>query len=185
MAEYRKVYGLGAEFDSAGALMQAAEKIRDAGFSKWDVHSPFPIHGMDQAMGHVTKYWVSAARVLRWHHRTPSRRCVLNLHSVPWAVSDHCPRQAVHLGHAAGFLSHHLRAHDSLLGFHDHFRLVDYKPASEVGITRSSIGSGSAARRMTGSSSSSRRGTQRSFPETKACELLEEIGGQHVTLIHD
>ena len=45
MAEYRKIYGLGAQFDSAAALMKAAEKIRDAGFSKWDVHSPFPVHG--------------------------------------------------------------------------------------------------------------------------------------------
>jgi hypothetical protein len=27
------------------------KKIRDAGFQKWDVFSPFPIHGMDEAMG--------------------------------------------------------------------------------------------------------------------------------------
>jgi len=59
MAEYRKVYGLGAEFDSAASLMQAAEKIRDAGFSKWDVHTPFPVHGMDAAMG-LGKSWLSA-----------------------------------------------------------------------------------------------------------------------------
>ena len=59
MAEYRKVYGLGAEFDSAASLMQAAEKIRDAGFSKWDVHTPFPVHGMDKAMG-LGKSWLSA-----------------------------------------------------------------------------------------------------------------------------
>jgi hypothetical protein len=58
MAEYRKVYGIGAEFDSAAALTVAAEKIRDAGFSKWDVHSPFPIHGMDRAMG-LGKSWLS------------------------------------------------------------------------------------------------------------------------------
>jgi len=51
MSQSRKVYGLGAEFESAGALLAAAEKIRDHGFSKWDVHTPFPIHGMDAAMG--------------------------------------------------------------------------------------------------------------------------------------
>ena len=45
------LHGLGAEFSSASALMQAAEKIRDSGFRKWDVYSPFPIHGMDAAMG--------------------------------------------------------------------------------------------------------------------------------------
>ena len=58
MAEYRKIYGLGAQFDSAAALMKAAEKIRDAGFTKWDVHTPFPVHGMDKAMG-LGKSWLS------------------------------------------------------------------------------------------------------------------------------
>jgi hypothetical protein len=59
MAEYRKVYGLGAEFDSAAELLQAAEKVRDAGFKRWDVHTPFPVHGMDAAMG-LGKSWLSA-----------------------------------------------------------------------------------------------------------------------------
>jgi len=45
------VYGIAAEFQSARDLYHAAEKIREAGFSKWDVFSPFPIHGMDEAMG--------------------------------------------------------------------------------------------------------------------------------------
>jgi hypothetical protein len=45
------VYGIAAEFHSARDLYHAAEKIRDAGFSRWDVFSPFPIHGMDEAMG--------------------------------------------------------------------------------------------------------------------------------------
>jgi Protein of unknown function (DUF3341) len=40
-----------AEFPSAAALYGAAEKVRDAGFKFWDVHSPFPIHGMNKAMG--------------------------------------------------------------------------------------------------------------------------------------
>jgi len=59
MADNRKIYGMGAEFPSATALFQAAEKIRDKGFKKWDVHSPFPIHGMDAAMG-LGKSWLSA-----------------------------------------------------------------------------------------------------------------------------
>ena len=45
------VYGIAAEFQSARDLYHAAEKIRDAGFRRWDVFSPFPIHGMDGAMG--------------------------------------------------------------------------------------------------------------------------------------
>jgi len=46
-----KVYGYLAEFSSPKELYHAAEKIRDAGFAKWDAHSPYPIHGMDAAMG--------------------------------------------------------------------------------------------------------------------------------------
>ena len=40
-----------AEFDNPAQLLGAAEKIRDAGYKKFDCHSPFPIHGMDAAMG--------------------------------------------------------------------------------------------------------------------------------------
>lgn len=45
------VFGVAAEFSCARDLYRAAEKIRDAGFQRWDVFSPFPIHGMDEAMG--------------------------------------------------------------------------------------------------------------------------------------
>jgi len=40
-----------AEFDNPAHLLEAAEKIRDAGYKNFDCHSPFPIHGMDDAMG--------------------------------------------------------------------------------------------------------------------------------------
>ena len=40
-----------AEFKDPGALLHAAEKVRDEGYIKFDCHSPFPIHGMDDAMG--------------------------------------------------------------------------------------------------------------------------------------
>ncbi|MEP6809267.1 MAG: DUF3341 domain-containing protein [Chthoniobacterales bacterium] len=54
-----KVYGIAAEYPTAAALFHAAEKVRDAGFKRWDVYSPFPIHGMDGAMG-LGKSWLSA-----------------------------------------------------------------------------------------------------------------------------
>lgn len=38
-------------FDTAGALKSAAEQVRDEGYRVWDSHSPFPIHGMERAMG--------------------------------------------------------------------------------------------------------------------------------------
>ena len=45
-----KPYGILAEFDSPAAILSAAEKVRDAGYSRWDVFTPFPIHGMDKVM---------------------------------------------------------------------------------------------------------------------------------------
>ncbi len=40
-----------AEFEKPDDVMHAAEKVRDAGYEKWDVHTPYPLHGMDKAMG--------------------------------------------------------------------------------------------------------------------------------------
>lgn len=53
------LFAMAAEVPSATALYQAAEKVRAAGYSRWDVYSPFPVHGMDHAMG-LKKSWLSA-----------------------------------------------------------------------------------------------------------------------------
>lgn len=45
------LYGLMAEFDTPADLMRAAERVRQEGFRWWDCHTPFPVHGMDKAMG--------------------------------------------------------------------------------------------------------------------------------------
>lgn len=44
-------FGLLAEYDSDEALIAAAEKVRDEGYERWDCYSPFPVHGIDPAMG--------------------------------------------------------------------------------------------------------------------------------------
>lgn len=46
-----KPYGVAAEFNTASELFHAAEKVKEAGYTRYDVFSPFPIHGMDDAMG--------------------------------------------------------------------------------------------------------------------------------------
>lgn len=51
MSNESRLYGMMTEFDSAAALVEAVRKTRDQGFKRWDVHTPFPIHGMDEAMG--------------------------------------------------------------------------------------------------------------------------------------
>lgn len=40
-----------AEFDTTTEIVVAAEKVRDAGYTKTDAFSPFPIHEMDRALG--------------------------------------------------------------------------------------------------------------------------------------
>lgn len=49
--EGRPVHAVMAEFPTPGALHHAAERVRDAGYRRWDVYSPFPVHGMEDAMG--------------------------------------------------------------------------------------------------------------------------------------
>lgn len=46
-----KLWGYMAEYDDVDSLLSAAEKVRDAGFTRWDCHTPFPVHGLDAAMG--------------------------------------------------------------------------------------------------------------------------------------
>jgi hypothetical protein len=47
----KKMFGLLAEYDTPADLYHACEKVRDAGYEKWDAHTPFPVHGLDKAMG--------------------------------------------------------------------------------------------------------------------------------------
>jgi len=46
-----KSYGMVAEFTTSASVLHAAERVRDAGYRRWDVFTPFPVHGMDKAMG--------------------------------------------------------------------------------------------------------------------------------------
>jgi hypothetical protein len=47
----KNIYGLLAEFDTATQMVDAATKIRDAGYTKTDAFSPFPLHEIDEALG--------------------------------------------------------------------------------------------------------------------------------------
>jgi hypothetical protein len=40
-----------AEFETPDEIIGAAKRVRDAGYQRWDVHTPYPVHGMDAAMG--------------------------------------------------------------------------------------------------------------------------------------
>jgi len=51
MSTNSKPYGIIAEFETSADILHAAEKVRRAGYRRWDVFTPFPVHGMDKAMG--------------------------------------------------------------------------------------------------------------------------------------
>lgn len=51
------VAGVAAFFDHPEHLMYAATQARDAKFERFDALSPFPIHGMDEAMG-LGRSWI-------------------------------------------------------------------------------------------------------------------------------
>jgi mono/diheme cytochrome c family protein len=84
-----KLYGLLAEIEGPEALVEAARRVRDAGYSKWDCYSPFPVHGIDPAMGIkrtilpvivfvVGLTGAGLALLLQWW---------TNAHDWPWIVS--------------------------------------------------------------------------------------------------
>jgi len=75
-------WGLLAEYADAGALKAAAEKVRDAGYRQWDCYTPYPVHGLDQAMGvrPTILPWLvlgaglagcAAATALQWYCNSP------------------------------------------------------------------------------------------------------------------
>ena len=43
--------GVIGEVKDVNQVMSMAEQIRDAGFRQWDIHTPYPVHGLDKAMG--------------------------------------------------------------------------------------------------------------------------------------
>lgn len=49
--ENGKLFALLAEYDTPGELVEAARRVRDAGYQDFDCFSPFAVHGIDPAMG--------------------------------------------------------------------------------------------------------------------------------------
>jgi hypothetical protein len=45
------LFGLMGWFSTPGDLYHACEALRDAGYTDFDAHTPFPVHGLEKAMG--------------------------------------------------------------------------------------------------------------------------------------
>lgn len=47
----KKIFGFSALFKDPNAIIAAAKKVSSEGYTSWDVNTPYPVHGMDDAMG--------------------------------------------------------------------------------------------------------------------------------------
>jgi hypothetical protein len=174
-----KTYGILAEFDSPAAILSAAEKVRDAGYSRWDVFTPFPIHGMDKVMGLKNSLvgWVSlfmgggaflSVAGLIWFSNAFDYPLIVGgkpMFSVPMTF---VPAYIMMImGAAVGALIG-MFAFNELPRFHhplftsERFALVSRDKFSLL------IGS-----------------TDPKFSETETRKLLESIGGAHIEIIKD
>lgn len=179
--EQRKVYGLGAQFPTAEALFSAAEKVRDAGFKRWDVHSPFPIHGMDKAMG-LGKSWLSAvvlcggitglltAVILQCYPSLIEYKLIVhgkptNFMTVP-AFFPIMFELTVLLS-AFACVGALLVFNQLPKWYHPIFNWDRFAKATNDGFFLVI------------------ESRDPKFSETKTRQLLEEIGGEHITLVHD
>ena len=58
-----KTAGISGIFQDPDLVLKAAAEIRRAGYQKFDFHTPYPLHGLDQAMGikRTVLPWISLA----------------------------------------------------------------------------------------------------------------------------
>ena len=49
--QQKRVHGVVAEYTSVDTLLDACRRVRDAGYTRTDAFAPFPIHGIDKALG--------------------------------------------------------------------------------------------------------------------------------------
>ncbi|MAP07736.1 MAG: hypothetical protein CMM00_02525, partial [Rhodopirellula sp.] len=63
VADDKKVHGVVAEFTDVDSLLAACRRVRDAGYTKADAFTPFPVHGIDTALGikPTVLPWISLA----------------------------------------------------------------------------------------------------------------------------
>jgi mono/diheme cytochrome c family protein len=46
----KSIYAISALFSTPNSILEAAKKVAERGYKNWDVHTPYPVHGMDDAM---------------------------------------------------------------------------------------------------------------------------------------
>lgn len=82
-------YGLLAEYGGTAEILRASRIVRDAGYSRWDTYTPFPVHGIDPAMGiRPTKLpWIVLGAGLTGCLTAVVLQYWTNAHDYKWIVS--------------------------------------------------------------------------------------------------
>ena len=59
--EQQKLVGVLGQFDDSYTLVHACEALRDSGVKKMDAYTPYPVHGIEKAIGipRTILYWKS------------------------------------------------------------------------------------------------------------------------------
>ncbi len=50
MVNDKNIFALTVLFNSPNEIIDAVSKVRDAGYTRYDVHTPYPVHGLEKAM---------------------------------------------------------------------------------------------------------------------------------------
>lgn len=84
-----ELHGVLAEYDTPDQLIYAANKVREAGFEKWDTYSPFPVHGIDAAMGikMTVLPWFTLIAGLTGLATAITMQWWMNAYDYPWLIS--------------------------------------------------------------------------------------------------
>lgn len=84
-----QTFGLLAEYADEGHLIKAARAVRDKGFTRWDSYSPFPVHGIDPAMGiRATRLpWITLCAGIIGLATATLMQWWMNAVDYPWIVS--------------------------------------------------------------------------------------------------
>ena len=84
-----ELHGILAEYDTPDQLVSAAELVRKAGFEKWDTYSPFPVHGIDEAMGIKMTIlpWITLGAGLTGLATAIVMQWWMNAYDYPWLIS--------------------------------------------------------------------------------------------------
>jgi mono/diheme cytochrome c family protein len=84
-----QLFGVLAEYDTAERLLRAAREVRDLGYRHFDTFTPYPVHGVDAAMGiRPTRLpWLVAAAGLIGCLTAVVLQWWTNAFDYPWIVS--------------------------------------------------------------------------------------------------